>query len=100
MKKRILIVEDNPLFDKVIVTQSRHPRAMAPALLEAEFARHGVEALVADDVPTALSLALDENRSLICIAGSLFVVGEAIEQASMQARISKQSLEGETVSNS
>jgi len=72
-----------PLFDKVIVTQSRHPRAMAPELLKAEFAKHGVEVQVGNDVPTALSLALAEDRSLICVAGSLFVVGEAIEQVGM-----------------
>jgi hypothetical protein len=73
---------------------------MTPALLKAEFAKHGVEAQVGDDVPTAVSLALAGVRDLICVAGSLFVVGEAIEQVSMQARISKESLEGETVSNS
>jgi len=72
-----------PLFDRVIVTRSRHPRAMAPALLKAMFTRHGVETQVAEAVPEALSkaLALAGGRDLICVAGSLFVVGEAIEQA-------------------
>jgi dihydrofolate synthase/folylpolyglutamate synthase len=71
------------LFDKVIVTRSRHPRAMAPAPLVAEFARHGVKAQVAEDVPSALSqaLALAGDKDLLCVAGSLFVVGEAMEQA-------------------
>jgi len=71
------------LFDKVIVTRSRHPRAMAPALLEAEFARHGVETQVVKGIPTALSQALAQagDRDLICVTGSLFVVAEAIEQA-------------------
>ena len=71
------------LFDRVIVTRSRHPRAMAPAPLVAEFAKHGVKAQVADDVPSALSqaLALAGDRDLLCVAGSLFVVAEAIEQA-------------------
>ena len=71
------------LFDKVIVTRSRHPRAMAPALLEAEFARHGVETQVVKGIPTALSQALSQvgNRDLVCVTGSLFVVAEAIEQA-------------------
>ncbi len=70
-----------PLFDKVIVTRSRHPRAMAPALLRDEFARHGVEAEIADDIPAALSRAasLAHDRDLICVTGSLFVVAEAIE---------------------
>ena len=95
-----MVSELFPLFDRVIVTRSRHPRAMAPALIKAEFAKYGVEAQVGDNVPTAVSLALAGDRDLICVAGSLFVVGEAIEQVSMQARISKESLEGEPVSNS
>jgi dihydrofolate synthase/folylpolyglutamate synthase len=78
-----LVSELFPLFDQVIVTRSRHPRAMAPALLAAEFARHGVKAEVAADVPSALSraLALAGERDLVCAAGSLFVVGEAMEEA-------------------
>jgi folylpolyglutamate synthase/dihydropteroate synthase len=54
---------------------------MAPSLLMPEFSRHGVEAMVTESVPAALSLALDmaEPRDLICAAGSLFVVGETIE---------------------
>jgi len=76
-----IVSELFPLFAKVIATRSRHPRAAAPALIVAEFAQHGVEAQVADDVPAALSLALAGNGDLICVAGSLFVVAEAIEQA-------------------
>ena len=72
-----------PRFDKAIATRSRHPRAMEPALLEAEFVRQGVETEVVADVPTALSRAVSlvDDKDLICIAGSLFVVAEAIEQA-------------------
>ncbi len=73
-----------PLFDRVIVTRSHHPRAMSPAPIVAEFTRHGVETQAVDDVPAALSLALAlaGDRDLICVAGSLFVVAEAIEAAS------------------
>ncbi len=76
-----IISELFSLFDKVIVTCSRHPRAMAPALLKTEFARHGVETQVAEGVSIALSqaLALAGDRDLICVTGSLFVVAEAIE---------------------
>ena len=72
-----------PLFSRVIVTGSRHPRAMAPAPIVAEFARQGVETQRTDDVASALSLALTiaGDRDLICVTGSLFVVAEAIEQA-------------------
>jgi dihydrofolate synthase/folylpolyglutamate synthase len=76
-----LVSEFSLLFDQVIVTRSRHPRAMAPAPLAAEFARHGVKAQIAGDVPSALSraLALAGEKDLVCVAGSLFVVGEAME---------------------
>jgi len=79
-----IVSELYSLFDKVIVTRSRHPRAMAPELLKTEFAKHGVEAQIADDIPAALSQALAGGKDLVCVAGSLFVVGEAIEQVSRQ----------------
>jgi dihydrofolate synthase/folylpolyglutamate synthase len=68
------------LFDSVIVTYSQHPRAVAVAEITAEFAKYGVEAQVASDVPTALSraVAMAGDKDLICVAGSLFVVAEAI----------------------
>ena len=73
-----------PLFNKVIVTRSHHPRPMAPAAIVAEFTKHGVEAQVVNNVPSALSeaLALARERDLICVTGSLFVIAEAIEQVS------------------
>jgi dihydrofolate synthase/folylpolyglutamate synthase len=78
-----IVSELYPPFDKVIVTRSRHPRAMALAPLAAEFAKHGVKAQIAEDIPSALSqaLALAGEKDLVCVAGSLFVVGEAMEQA-------------------
>jgi len=78
-----VVAELVPIFDRVIVTRSRHPRAMAPAPLAAEFARHGLKALIAEDVPSALSqaLAMAGEKELVCLAGSLFIVGEALEAA-------------------
>ncbi len=78
-----IISELVPLFDKVIVTRSTHPRAMATAPIVAEFSQHGVEAQETDDISTALPLALTlaGGKDLICVAGSLFVVAGAIEQA-------------------
>jgi len=77
------------LFDKVIITRSRHPRAAEPLPVLTEFAKHGVAAQVADDVPSALSiaLALAGERDLICVTGSLFVVAEAIEQANIRGNL-------------
>jgi dihydrofolate synthase/folylpolyglutamate synthase len=78
-----VVAELAPLFDRVIVTRSRHPRAMAPAPLAAEFARHGLKARIAGDVPSALSqaLSLAGDKDLVCLAGSLFIVGEALAAA-------------------
>jgi len=78
-----IVLELFPLFDKVIVTRSRHPRAMASPPIVAEFRKQGVDTQVVDEVPAALSLALSlaGDGDLICVAGSLFVIAEAIEQA-------------------
>jgi dihydrofolate synthase/folylpolyglutamate synthase len=71
-----------PAFDKVIITRSRHPRAMSLERIVAEFKKHGVEAQVAGTVAEALSLALSQAKKndLICVTGSLFVIGEVLEQ--------------------
>ncbi len=72
-----------PLFNRVIITRSTHPRAMATAPLAAEFKRHGIEAQATGDISVALPLALSMagEKELICVTGSLFVVAGAIEQA-------------------
>ena len=77
-----VVSELYPIFDRVIVTHSRHPRAMATEIIVAEFRKHGVEARSVETVPEALSLALAMvgERDFICVTGSLFVVGEVIEQ--------------------
>jgi len=77
-----VISELATLFNSVIITRTTHPRAMAPSLLVPEFSRHGIEAMVTESVPAALSLALSiaGTHDLICAAGSLFVVGETIEE--------------------
>jgi hypothetical protein len=56
---------------------------MAPAPLAAEFSRHGIKARIAEDVPSALShaLSLAGDKGLVCLAGSLFIVGEALDAA-------------------
>ena len=76
-----IISELYPIFDRVFVTRSRHPRAMATEIIVAEFRKHGVEARSVETVPEALSLALvmARERDFICVTGSLFVVGEAID---------------------
>jgi dihydrofolate synthase/folylpolyglutamate synthase len=69
------------LFTEVIVTHSQHPRAMETELLATEFKKRIQKVHITKSVPEAISLALalTGKRDLICITGSLFVVGEAIE---------------------
>ncbi len=77
-----IVAELAPLFAKVIITRSIHPRAVSPEPLVAEFKRHGIEARVTENVAAALPLALSlaGKKDLICVTGSLFVVGETMEQ--------------------
>jgi len=72
-----------PLFDSVIATRSRHPRALATDVLALEFAHRGCEVETADSVAEAMSRAVEsaKNNGFICATGSLFIVGEALEWA-------------------
>jgi len=81
-----VVSELAPLFSEVIVTRSGHPRAMALPSLAAEFGKHGRTARVAQTVSEALTLArtLAGEGDLICVAGSLFVVAEAMAKMSRQ----------------
>jgi dihydrofolate synthase/folylpolyglutamate synthase len=70
-----------PISRKVIVTQSRNPRAADASALAAAFCKRGVKAREVQPVGSAVSLALRGAgpADLVCVAGSLFVVAEAIE---------------------
>ncbi len=81
-----IIAELAPAFDKVIATHSTHPRAMATGIIASKFFAHGVKELSeTDDVSDALRLAVGMagEDDLVCVTGSLFVVGGALEQASL-----------------
>jgi dihydrofolate synthase/folylpolyglutamate synthase len=82
-----VVSELMPLFDEVIVTQSKHPRAMAVDQLQAVFKGYRVATQMTATVPEALSLALSrgEAQDLICVTGSLFVVAEVIEWVNRQS---------------
>ena len=69
-----------PLFDEVIITRSSHPRSMDVLTLAAGFGNRGLEVESTATVPEALELAVSQAQGtgLICIAGSLFVAGDAI----------------------
>jgi dihydrofolate synthase / folylpolyglutamate synthase len=74
-----------PLFDIVIATRSRHPRALAPDILNVEFARLGMETLTSESVAEAMNKAitLAGRGGMVCATGSLFIVGEALEWAGL-----------------
>lgn len=70
-----------PICSLIIVTCSRHPRALAPDLILDELERQGVKGELAESVSSAAgrALALAGPDDLICATGSLFVAAEARE---------------------
>ena len=72
-----------PLFDAVVATRSRHPRALEARLMAAEFERLGGEVHTSGSIADALerAIALAGKDGFVCATGSLFVVGEALEWA-------------------
>jgi dihydrofolate synthase/folylpolyglutamate synthase len=78
-----IVEELAPVFRKVIVTRSVHPRAMATSTIINEFRKHGLEPQTSDDISRALPIALKwaEEKDLVCVTGSLFIAAGAIEQA-------------------
>lgn len=70
--------------NRVVVTGAAHPRAAAPDALAGWLASAGQrEVTICADVTAALRLALDEARprDLVCVAGSLYLAGEALRWA-------------------
>ena len=76
-----MVAELAYLPDRVIVTSSRHPRAVSPDNMADRFARRGVTAGVTGNVSEAIETALTGAApdDLICVTGSLFIVAEAME---------------------
>ena len=76
-----IVGELAPLSSLIIATRSRHPRALAPALLLEELERQGAKGEMAESVSSAVerALAIAKPGDLICATGSLFVAAEARE---------------------
>ena len=76
-----MVAELASLTKNVIVTSSRHPRAVTPAALADEFSKWGITADAAEDVASAVEMALDKAKGddLVCAAGSIFVIAEVME---------------------
>ncbi len=68
-----------PLASRVIVTKPDIERAIEPEDLERMIAPFGVETLLTERVESAVDIAKNvaSPRDLVCVAGSLFTVGEA-----------------------
>ena len=72
-----------PHFDEVVITRARHPRSMDVERLSAVFTTRGKAVHQTTNVSeaVALGITLAGNGGLVCVTGSLFVVGEALETA-------------------
>ncbi|MBI2857223.1 MAG: bifunctional folylpolyglutamate synthase/dihydrofolate synthase, partial [Chloroflexi bacterium] len=69
-----------PAFDEVLVTRSRHPRSAPPEMVASLFSRHGVRPSTCENAAGALQAALQlaGREDLVCVTGSLFLVGEVL----------------------
>jgi dihydrofolate synthase/folylpolyglutamate synthase len=70
-----------PYASRVIVTSSRHPRAVAALQLKDEFEHLGLRVETVQTVAAAFKRArkVAGEKDLICVTGSLFVIGEVLE---------------------
>jgi dihydrofolate synthase/folylpolyglutamate synthase len=86
-----------PLAERVVCTAAHHPRASSPASLAA-LARSliGGGTIRVDAVASsteALQMALSEDQTpTVCVAGSLFLIGEILAQATEKTDIFSQAL--------
>ena len=67
--------------DRVIVTSSHHPRAVAVGQLVEEFSRESIMPEASENVASAVgkALSLAGPADLVCATGSLFLVAEVME---------------------
>jgi dihydrofolate synthase/folylpolyglutamate synthase len=65
----------------IILVASRHPKAMKPEALRAEFQKHRITPRVTENVKEAIKLAREGAgpNDLVCAAGSIFVIAEVME---------------------
>ena len=77
-----MVAELASLTGNVVVTGSRHPRAVKPAALAGEFSKWGITPQAAEDVGSAVEMALAgaKETDLICATGSIFVIAEVVEE--------------------
>ncbi len=69
------------IFDPVITTTPLNERFLPAETLAAEFRKNGVEAIWEDDIGRALEKGRSQASDILVVAGSFFVVGDAMRQA-------------------
>lgn len=71
----------SPVFDQVIATRANNPRSARPGLLAGFFKAQGKSTATCENIHQALAQAgqMAGENDLICVTGSLFVVGEALK---------------------
>jgi len=78
---RGIVSEAAYLTDNIIIARSRNPRAVTTDILESEFEYFGTTPRKEESISSAMKTALENSSpdDLICAAGSVFVVAEAME---------------------
>jgi dihydrofolate synthase/folylpolyglutamate synthase len=74
-----ILAELAPLAARLVLTAYRGPRAARPTGLRAHVPPMPGRVEIAESLPEAMALAMEEQRTpVICIAGSLYLIGEAL----------------------
>ena len=73
--------------ERIIISQSHHPRAVKVEKLAQELTGKGITSEIAANVASAVERALSiaEPDDLVCATGSLFIVAEVMEYLSKRA---------------
>jgi dihydrofolate synthase/folylpolyglutamate synthase len=69
-----------PLAERVIATPAQNPRSATPEAIREAAARTGVEIATARDVAGALTIAREAAPRLVVVTGSIYIVGEAMQE--------------------
>ncbi len=75
------LIADNERLKLLILTKPKTSRAFPPDKLLKEADKYCVPAMVCEDIPTAMTMAIKmaNEDDMICLAGSLYVVAEVLE---------------------
>lgn len=75
------LIADNERLKLIILTKPKTSRAFPPDKLLKEADRYCVPAMVCEDIPTAMNMAIKmaNEDDMICLAGSLYAVAEVLE---------------------